>query len=100
MRNAIEPQDHHTPGLECHVAHEAGLTSLDRMFADAPEKFGVDEAAELLGVNPRTISNWLRDNQLPGYKLPGKWLILREELREYMLSIWTGFPADSAKEDV
>lgn len=74
-------------------------TALDRLFRDVPEKLGVEEAAEILGINPRTISNWLRDGQIPGYKLPGKWLILREELREYMATIWTGFPAASKKDE-
>ena len=67
------------------------MSRLDDLFADVPEKMGVDDVATLLGLNPRTVSNWLKDGQLPGYKLPGRWLILREELRDYLAQTYTGY---------
>lgn len=67
------------------------MSRLDQFLAEAPEIMGVDDVANLLGLNPRTVSNWLKDGHLPGYKLPGRWLVLREELHDFLDSAHTGY---------
>jgi excisionase family DNA binding protein len=45
---------------------------------------GVDEAAEITGVNRNIIMGALRRGQLPGARVGGQWRILRDDLREYL----------------
>lgn len=41
------------------------------------------EAADALGVTPQTIYNWLRDGEVPGYKVGKRlWRIPREEFEQ------------------
>lgn len=43
---------------------------------------GVKEAANLIGVEEKTIRNWIAQGVLPAYKLGGKVVIILEELEE------------------
>lgn len=45
-------------------------------------KFGIVEAAKLLGIKPRTVREWIRNGKLKAQKPNGsyKWLISESEI--------------------
>lgn len=45
--------------------------------------FTVEELAELLGVQERTIREYLRDGRLKGRKVGRRWYVPEESLRKY-----------------
>jgi hypothetical protein len=45
-----------------------------------PPMLGLDEAAALAGVTPRTISNWISRGRLTRYGVPRRPLVARDEL--------------------
>lgn len=45
--------------------------------------FTVEELAELLDVQERTIREYLRDGKLRGRKIARRWYVPEESLREY-----------------
>lgn len=40
----------------------------------------VKEVAELFGVHPETVRNWLRSGRLEGRRVGWKWFIVREDV--------------------
>ena len=54
------------------------------LLVDLPRRLSVPEVAELLGVQQATIYRWLRDGEVPAYKVGSTWVILREELCDYL----------------
>lgn len=47
---------------------------------------GPTEVANVLGVSVASVTVWLREGELPGYKVGARsWRILKVELREYLL---------------
>jgi excisionase family DNA binding protein len=66
------------------MRREQLMDALDDLFADQPKQLSVDQAAELLGIQPRTVQKWVRDGTVPAYRLTGTWLILRDELKEWV----------------
>ena len=55
---------------------------LDELFARYPERLSVSELADVLGVRPSTAYKWLQTGVVPGYKVGGAWVILRDEVRD------------------
>lgn len=62
------------------------MTRIDELLDQCPERMSAKDVAEVLGVTQRTVSTWLLNGDLPGYRLPGTWLVMREELRDYLRS--------------
>ncbi len=48
----------------------------------------VNETAEQLRVNPRTIYRRLREGTMPGIKIGHQWRIARQELDAYLRGEW------------
>ena len=46
--------------------------------------YQVEDVMKLLGVTRRTIYNHIRDGQLKGNKVAGKWIFTEEQLRNYI----------------
>lgn len=59
---------------------------LDALFADLPPRLQVEEVSDLLGVSSKGVYGWLRDGVIPGYRVGGRWIVLRDELKETLLS--------------
>lgn len=55
---------------------------LDRLFADLPPTLSTQQVADLLGITKPGVYKWLKEGVLPGYKLGGTWVVLRDELKE------------------
>jgi excisionase family DNA binding protein len=63
------------------------LTSrLDELFGRYPEHLSVPQLADVLGVRPSTAYKWLQTGIVPGYKVGGAWIILRDEVRDLVAS--------------
>jgi excisionase family DNA binding protein len=60
------------------------MSHFDEWLDRQPERMSVEQVADLLGVTGRTINNWLNEGRIPGYRTPGSWFVLREELRDYL----------------
>ncbi len=60
------------------------MSRLDDLFARYPEHLSVKELAEVLGVTTPTAYTWLQRGMVPGYKVGGAWVILRDEVRDQL----------------
>ncbi len=67
---------------EISVWGSAGMSELDKMFENKPELLTVPEVAEILRMTKQAVYNWLREGELPGYKISKTWFISRDELKE------------------
>lgn len=50
------------------------------LLAGAAEKLTPNEVAELIGVDVRTVTRWLQEARLGGYKIGGRWIVPRDAL--------------------
>lgn len=57
---------------------------LDELFKRYPEHLTVTQLAEVLGMNRQTIYNWLNAGKLPAYRQNDRWVILRDEVRDWL----------------
>lgn len=60
------------------------MPRLDDLLDPCPELMSASDVARLLGVTPRTVLTWLKDGAIPGVRLPSQWVVIREELREWL----------------
>lgn len=60
------------------------MSRLDDLLDACPELMSAGEVAKLLGVTPRTVLTWLKDEAMPGIRLPNQWVVVREELRQWL----------------
>jgi len=52
-----------------------------------PKKlYTIEQASEYLIVPKQTVSKWLREGRLKGYKVGGQWRISEEALEEFLFS--------------
>lgn len=61
-----------------------GPGGLDALLDGLPESLDVCDVAQALGTSENNVRVWLRTGELPGYKLPRRWLVLRTELRTWL----------------
>ena len=59
---------------------------LDELFDGYPEHLTVPQLADVLGVKRTTAYRWLQTGIVPGYKMGGHWVILRDEVRDMLAS--------------
>ncbi len=58
---------------------------LDELFAGLPIRLDVQDVADLLGMTKKGVYRWINEGTIPGYKIGGQWIILRDELRDTLL---------------
>lgn len=51
-------------------------------FQDWPEEFRMDELTRFFGKTSQTIRRWLEHGEIPGYRINGRWVAYKAELRE------------------
>jgi len=54
---------------------------LEDVFEGLPPLLDAPAVADLLAMSTQGVYKWLRDGKLPGYKLNGNWVIIRDELK-------------------
>lgn len=64
--------------------HDTVMSRIDELLDDQPLHMSVKDVAQVLGVTERTIVRWLKTGELPGLRLPNQWLVLREDLRQWL----------------
>lgn len=70
------------------------MTRLDELFADLPPHITVDQLAQVLGLAKVTTYRWLADGKVPAYRVAGQWVILRDEIRDFLAAHRTGPPEE------
>lgn len=51
-------------------------------LADYDDQLGMSELIEFFGKTKQTIRKWLTDKTIPGYRVAGKWIAYKSELRD------------------
>ena len=62
------------------------MSRLDDLFADYPARLSVTQVSEILGIGRATTYTWLNEGKIPGFKVHGAWVILRDELKDLIAS--------------
>jgi len=62
------------------------------------ELYDVGELSQLLGVQERTIRNYVKDGKLQGRKLAKKWYVTAESLQAYFQQPYEPDPEDEDEE--
>lgn len=57
---------------------------LDALFLDYPQHLTVANLASLLGVTQKTAYEYLQSAEIPSYRIGTRWLVLRDEVKEYI----------------
>lgn len=59
--------------------------ALDSLFEPLPARLTVDQLTGVLGLSDKSVAyRWLREGRIPAIKLGGTWLILRDDVREWL----------------
>lgn len=63
------------------------MSALDKMFEGLPDTLTPERAAEVLGINSRTIRGMIaaEKDPLPALKLGNAWIILRDDFKPWLL---------------
>lgn len=51
-----------------------------------PLHLTIEDVAHYLRTDHTTITGWLENGNLPGYRLPDRWLITADDLQNYLTS--------------
>jgi excisionase family DNA binding protein len=62
------------------------MSRLDDLFAEYPARLSVSQVSEILGIGRATTYTWLNEGKIPGFKVHGAWVILRDELKDLIAS--------------
>lgn len=57
---------------------------LDNLFLPYPSYLTVTNLAELFGVTQKTAYEYLQSGEVPSYRIGSRWLILRDEVKEFI----------------
>jgi excisionase family DNA binding protein len=59
---------------------------LDELFAQFPTHLSVSNLSAILGVTKKTAYDYLQSGEVPAYRIGTKWVILRDEVRDFVLA--------------
>lgn len=62
---------------------KAGTTLTQLLLTTAPQ-LTVEDVAHYLRTDAATVTRWLENRRLPGYRLPDRWLIAADELAAHI----------------
>lgn len=57
-----------------------------RLFENEDDAFSVRRCHELTGISEKTIRRLITEGKIPGFRLGRKFFVVRDGLRDYMLS--------------
>jgi excisionase family DNA binding protein len=71
--------------------------SLDRLFAELPERLTVQQLTDVLGLSGTTVTyRWLRDGRVPAIRLGSHWLIFRDDVKGHLRDHYNVLPGGDA----
>lgn len=53
------------------------------MYIDKSKAYSTIETARLFNVTRRTIYRWIKNGDLPAYKLVGEWRVMGDDLEKF-----------------
>lgn len=57
------------------------------MTETVPENYiSLEEAAEYLGVKPSTVRTWIKEKEMPAYRVGRQWKFKRSEIDKWVAS--------------
>jgi excisionase family DNA binding protein len=59
---------------------------LDELFDQFPTHLSVTHLSTILGVTKKTAYDYLQSGEVPAYRIGTKWVILRDEVRDFVLA--------------
>lgn len=68
---------------------------LDDLFEGYPALLSVAKLAEVLGVTQKTAYDYLQSADVPSYRIGNRWLILRDEVKNYIRTQARYTPGDA-----
>ncbi|GEB45717.1 hypothetical protein MTE01_16620 [Microbacterium testaceum] len=57
---------------------------LEHLFAEYPPILSARDLADVLGLNSKTVYEYLQSGELPAYHIGSKWVIVRDEVVEHI----------------
>lgn len=57
---------------------------VEHLFAGYPAILSAKDVAEVLGLNNKTVYEYLQSGTLPGYHIGTKWVIIRDEVVDFI----------------
>jgi excisionase family DNA binding protein len=60
------------------------VTRIRHLLSRLPTRLTVEQVSDVLAVPPPTVYRWLKDGEIPAYKVGSSWLILRDEVRDHL----------------
>lgn len=60
------------------------MTQIRDLLSQLPARLTVEQVSTVLAVPSPTIYRWLRDGELPAYKVGSSWVILRDEVCDHL----------------
>jgi excisionase family DNA binding protein len=71
------------------------VSALEKMFEGLAETLTAEQAAELLGITPRTVRSLIgnKTDPLPAFRIGNSWLILRDDFKAWLLRR-SNYPTD------
>jgi excisionase family DNA binding protein len=60
------------------------MSHLDDLFAGYPANMTVAQLSEVLGIGRATTYKWLNEGTIPAYRVGGSWVILRDEVKDFI----------------
>lgn len=60
------------------------ITRLQHLIDSTTPQLTVEDVSHLLRTDKETVEAWLQAGTLPGYRLPDRWLIMADELHDYL----------------
>lgn len=60
------------------------MSNLDDLFKSYPRHLTVSELTEVLDISRPTAYRWLQEGKLPAYRMNGTWVILRDDVRDWL----------------
>jgi excisionase family DNA binding protein len=60
------------------------MSHLDDLFAPYSANMTVAQLGEVLGIGRATTYKWLNAGEIPAYRVGGSWVILRDEVKEFI----------------
>ena len=71
---------------------------LEVLFSAYPIHLSVTNLAEVLGVTQKTAYDYLQSGEIPAYRIGSRWVILRDEVRDFLAESSIFTPKQSVKD--